>query len=182
MHRKTVRHFDLPGHAHELTFSCVDRANLLVDDAIRMWLADSISRARKLHGFHIWAYVFMPNHVHILIFPMEVAYATNKVLQSIKQPVGRRVLNRARSIGGPGIGQEVVECALRRGRFWQDGPGYDRNVTSTRVARDIVTYIHSNPVRRGLVQQPGDWYWSSAGAWEGTSTGPLEIDRESFPT
>ncbi len=31
-HRKRVRHFDEPGHVHELTFSCYERRPLLVDD------------------------------------------------------------------------------------------------------------------------------------------------------
>lgn len=34
-HRKRVRHFDEPGHVHELTFSCYQRRQLLVDDHIR---------------------------------------------------------------------------------------------------------------------------------------------------
>ena len=40
--------------------------------------------------------------------------------------------------------------------------------------------IHCNPVRRGLVENPEQWYYSSAGAWQGDN-GPLEIDFDTYP-
>ncbi len=47
-------------------------------------------------------------------------------------------------------------------RFWQEGPGYDRNLSSPAVIEAAIDYIHLNPVRRGFVQQAVDWTWSSA--------------------
>jgi len=41
-------------------------------------------------------------------------------------------------------------------------------------------YIHYNPGRRGLVESPEEWYWSSAGFWVKGIEGPVEIDRESL--
>jgi putative transposase len=35
-------------------------------------------------------------------------------------------------------------------RFWQEGPGYDRNIASPDHLNDCINYIHGNPVRRGL--------------------------------
>jgi hypothetical protein len=31
----------------------------------------------------------------------------------------------------------------------------------------MIEYIHANPVRRGLVQRPEDWKWSSSGWADG---------------
>jgi hypothetical protein len=36
-----------------------------------------------------------------------------------------------------------------------------------RPAAAVIDFIHANPVRRGLVEQPTDWEWSSARFWEG---------------
>ena len=182
MHRKSIKHFDVLGHAHELTFSCVDRADLLVDATIRSWLVDSISRARIKHQFHLWAYVFMPNHVHLLVLPIGESYEIKKILQSIKQPVGRRVMNRAKGIGELRIDKKIMEHVTNRGRFWQAGPGYDCNVLDSRTAIEMAEYIHHNPVRKGLVDKPEDWIWSSAAAWAGNPTCPLKIDKEMFPS
>jgi hypothetical protein len=68
-HRKRVRHYDLPGHAHELTFSCYRRLPLLVDDSTREELARTIDRAVSRHGWHLSAFVFMPEHVHLVVLP-----------------------------------------------------------------------------------------------------------------
>ncbi|MGA2620849.1 MAG: hypothetical protein ABSF26_24775 [Thermoguttaceae bacterium] len=59
-HRKRIRHFDDPGHVHELTFSCYQRWPLLTDDVWRGMLAESIDRAVDGHRYRLAAFVFMP--------------------------------------------------------------------------------------------------------------------------
>src|SRR5688500_19034631 len=67
---RKVRHsFNLPGHAHELTFSCYQRLPLLSRDRTRQWFIEALESARKIHRFQLWAYVIMPEHAHVLIFP-----------------------------------------------------------------------------------------------------------------
>jgi putative transposase len=46
-------------------------------------------------------------------------------------------------------------------RFWQEGPGYDRNLTNPKVIASSIDYIHLNPQRRNLVKEPIEWRWSS---------------------
>jgi putative transposase len=38
-------------------------------------------------------------------------------------------------------------------RFWQEGPGYDRNLKQPSTVRARIGYLHLNPVRRKLVTQ-----------------------------
>jgi len=45
-------------------------------------------------------------------------------------------------------------------RVWQRG-GYDLNIWSEKKGLEKLNYMHNNPVKRGLVAQPGDWPWSS---------------------
>jgi hypothetical protein len=45
-------------------------------------------------------------------------------------------------------------------RVWQRG-GYDLNIWSEKKRLEKLNYMHNNPVKRGLVAQPGDWPWSS---------------------
>ncbi|MEX0724922.1 MAG: hypothetical protein WD065_01550, partial [Planctomycetaceae bacterium] len=46
-------------------------------------------------------------------------------------------------------------------RYWQEGPGYDRNLFSREAILAAIDYIHENPVRRGLCRRAIDWRWSS---------------------
>jgi putative transposase len=45
--------------------------------------------------------------------------------------------------------------------FWQERY-YDFNVWSAEKEAEKLDYIHHNPVKRGLVEHPEDWAWSSA--------------------
>ena len=55
-------------------------------------------------------------------------------------------------------------------RFWQEGPGYDRNLNTCRAVEAAIDYIHLNPVRRGLCHRARDWRWSSARFYESGGT------------
>jgi putative transposase len=61
-------------------------------------------------------------------------------------------------------------------RFWQRGGGYDRNVTEPATLRQMIDYIHNNPVRRGLVREPTEWIWSSARFYAGQEQVPIRMD------
>ena len=47
-------------------------------------------------------------------------------------------------------------------RFWQEGPGYDRNIDNGKTLEAVLEYIHLNPVRRKLCESASAWPWSSA--------------------
>jgi len=179
-YRKRCKRYDEPGHAHELTFSCFRNQALLLEDDSRKCFADAVNAARNKHRFDVWAYVVMPEHVHLLVRPRENDYSVSAILKSIKQSVSRKVIARLRR-ESPSL---LASLASGRGDspycFWQDGGGYDRNIRSGATLRHAIDYIHRNPVRRGLVGRPGDWLWSSFGDWELARAGPIPIDRESF--
>ncbi len=176
--RKRVQHFDEPGDAHFLTFSCYHRMALLSKDRTRSWLAEAVEDARTKHRFDLWAWVFMPEHVHLLIWPRHAEYKTDKVLADIKRPVGRKAV-RWLEANRPAFLERLTVRNRNRTyrRFWQAGPGQDRNVCDVATAHQIVEYIHTNPVTRGLVAQPKDWPWSSASEWAGKEATILKIDR-----
>ena len=67
--RKTCKRFNEPGHAHSLTFSCFKRHPFLSRARTRRWMIDAIRGTCKKHNIGIWAYVIMPEHVHLLIYP-----------------------------------------------------------------------------------------------------------------
>jgi putative transposase len=91
-HRKTCKRFNEPGHAHALTFSCFHRRAFLSKDRSRLWFTDALDRARLKHKLHDWAYVIMPEHAHLLIWPTDPEYDVSQILSTIKQSVAKRAL------------------------------------------------------------------------------------------
>jgi REP-associated tyrosine transposase len=85
----------------------------------------------------------MPDHWHALIWPC-FPLTISRVVQDIKYVSSRR-LNRQREIRG----------TLWQHQFW------DRFVRHPKEFNDRFVYMHFNPVRKGLVEKPEDWRWSS---------------------
>jgi putative transposase len=174
MHRHA---YNDPGHAHFLTFSCYHNHQFLADDHVRHLLAEAINGARQIESFSLWAYVFMPDHVHLQIHPNEDEYSIPAILRRIKEPVTRAV---ARYWGEAAPNKLDLMKAHQGGRIvhrlWQAGAGYDRNLPHFDAVNKAVEYIEWNPVRRGYVTKPTDWIWSSARAREGMRDVPLGID------
>jgi putative transposase len=61
------RSYNDPNHAHELTFTCYHRFRFLTSDRTCGWLAEAIQEARVKLDFALSAYVFMPEHVHLIV-------------------------------------------------------------------------------------------------------------------
>ena len=181
--RKRCRRHNEPGHAHGLTFSCFQRQPFLSRDRSRQWLIDAIERARARHSFHLWAYVIMPEHAHLLVYPAVEGCRIEAILTSVKKSVSNRAIVFVRSQAPEFLArmtdrQPNGKVAIR---FWQRGGGYDRNLWNPRYIWEMIDYIHGNPVRRGLCRGPLDWPWSSACEYRQPGSGLIRIDGESLP-
>jgi len=176
LHRKKVVHYDGELDARSLTFSCYQRLPFLGRDRARAWMIQAIRLAREKHPIHIWAYVVMSEHIHLLIWPHERSFKVENLLSTAKQSVSKRALNWLRN-NDP----QYLATLTGSFHFWQDGPGYDRNLYSPKAIWNDIDYIHENPVRRGLVEQAAQWEWSSARAYAGWPDPLIPIDFESLP-
>ncbi len=151
--------FNIPGHAHELTFSCFHRFKFLQAERCCQWLADAIAHAREKHGFWLWAYVFMPDHVHLILYPHRETYDMAAILKSLKQPVGDRAVAFLEAEKSPWLARMTRQRGQRTERlFWQSGGGYDRNITCPRTLLRMIDYLHQNPVRKQLVAAAQEWF------------------------
>ncbi|MCZ6532917.1 MAG: transposase [SAR324 cluster bacterium] len=180
--RKTIRRYNIPGQAHFLTFSCHQRLPLLVGENTLGWIVDAIARAKDKYRFALWAYVIMPDHAHLLVFPLHSGCDISAFLKAVKQSVARKARIEWANIDSELLNKLAVKRAGKPAfRFWQAGPGYDRNIRTDDELVEKVNYIHNNPVTRGLADNPQDWEWSSARWFQGIREVPLDIDDATFP-
>ena len=135
-----------PGDSHFYTTSTDFRRKHFLDDRICQALAKRINEAAEKHRFAVLAYVFMPDHIHLLIHHLDEVYSMEVIAKAIKQGVS----NRAKSQGW-------ISTDL-----WESGGGHDRNIFSERARKNAISYIHENPVKNGLVESSVDYFWSSA--------------------
>jgi putative transposase len=179
--RKTRKVYNTPGEPHELTFSCFNRRKFLCKDRTRKFFVRAVKMARSTHEFHLWAYVIMPEHVHMIVFPTREKYDMSAIQKPIKQSVSGKAINYLKQ-ENPGT-LKLLETGLKKEpyHFWMAGGGYDRNVITYPALKHKVNYAHNNPVRRGLVDEPSAWKWSSFNEWQKPCSGPLSLDLDSFP-
>jgi REP element-mobilizing transposase RayT len=107
-----------------------------------------LQTTRERYPFFLYAYVLMPNHFHLLVEIIEVP--TSRLMQALLTGYARW-FNRVHG---------------RRGHVFQ---GRYKAVVCERESYllELVRYIHLNPVRAGLVKQPGAWKWSGHGEYLG---------------
>ena len=141
---------------------------LLASDPWRQLLCTSIRTALAAHSFRLVAFVLMPEHVHLLVYPTVSEPKIDKFLFALKRPFSFQIKRLLMASGSDLVDQLTIRERPGKTtfRFWQEGPGYDRNFSGERATLQAIDYIHQNPVRRGLVRCAREWKWSSARWYE----------------
>jgi putative transposase len=162
------------GDLHFVTFSCYRRLPLLGTPRARNLFVRVLGEIRERHGFLLFGYVVMPEHVHLLISEPKIG-TPSTVLQMLKQTVSRRMRKYKRRAGKnqlcfpfPGDEKELPQ-------FWQPR-FYDFNVYTAKKWKEKLEYMHANPVDRKLVKHPGEWPWSSFWFYAKGSPGLVALD------
>ena len=177
-HRKRIKHYEDPGHLRELTFSCYRRQPLLVDDSWREMLSRSTDAASERHDCRLAAFVYMPEHVHLLFFPLPGAAAIEHLIKAIKRPYSYRIKQQLVASQSPLLYELTVRQrpGVMTFRYWQEGPGYDRNLFKPDAVLAAIDYLHLNPVRRKLCERAVDYRWSSA-CWFASGSSDAALPR-----
>jgi putative transposase len=152
-----LRRFHRSGQSHFVTFCCYHRRRLFTTDESRRILESALERVRHSYKLYVYAYVVMPEHVHLLLSEPQQDTLAN-ALKSLKQGVSRRLLGNAE-------------------HFWQKRY-YDFNIRNYPQFLEKLRYIHRNPVRQGLCERPEDWEWSSFRHYATGCEGRVQIESE----
>jgi putative transposase len=109
----------------------------------------------------------MPEHVHLLMWPTRSDTTVDDLswfLAAVKRPFSAQVKEHLESTGRNLLKRLTIRTRPGKTafRFWQEGPGYDRNLQTEKSVTASIDYIHHNPVTRKLVQNIAQWRWSSA--------------------
>ena len=91
--------------------------------------------------YRLFAWIVMPNHVHALLQPLN-DWTVAKIVSSWKKFTARRIA--------------VDALPIWHREYW------DRYIRNQNHFAKAIDYIHSNPVKAGLVNKAENWPWSSA--------------------
>jgi putative transposase len=139
----------------------------------RDYILSVLEQTRKRYRFVVVGYVIMPEHIHLLLSEPEVG-TPSTVMQVLKQRTARALLPKVKR-GDPRQSKLFGEYPARA-PFWQ-ARFYDFNVRTEKKRIEKLRYMHSNPVERRLVAEPGDWRWSSYRFYFLDEAGPVRVNE-----
>ena len=172
-----------PGQLQFITTGTYRRAPLFLSERFCRAFVATLTRLRAETGFHRIGWVLMPDHFHLLLRP-EPAEATSRIVKRLKEETARQILRALRDHRQHAWCRKMLEW-LRlppsvhdesHYRVWQRR-FYPFNVHSEKKRMEKLDYMHHNPVKGGLVKEPGDWPWSSWRFYFRQDASILEMDR-----
>lgn len=172
-----------PNLFHYVTTVTHRRTRLFSCDIYCDLLIQAIAKTRADLPFKLVGYVIMPDHVHLLLNPLE--RDIRKTMNLVKGRAARSILTEIRNRNDKDLLRKLgYSGRSSRGqthRVWQRGFS-SIDIESDKFIRQKLGYIHMNPVRAGLVDHPAKWKYSSCGAFlpKGTVEVPIEIDFAAF--
>ena len=125
-----------------VTTSSWGKRPLFQTDRMARLLIDVLLHYRTAHKYALHEFVVMPDHFHIMVTPAETL---ERCIQLIKGGFSFRVKKEL------GFTAEVWQTSF-----------HDRRVRDALEYNRFRQYIHENPVRRGLCDEPSAFPWSSA--------------------
>jgi len=160
-----------------ITVIAKDRLPVFQTDTIKIITCKAIDEARRSCGFLLFAYVIMPDHLHLLT---SQPTTSSEVLRYVKGTIGHRVIEYLKEKNfQTSLAKLRHEDWKRNHRhsLWQKESNAFP-IFSEGLFMQKVNYIHQNPIRAGLVESAIDYRWSSMRCWQRCEfeDEPLRVD------
>lgn len=155
------KNIDIGAAYYYITATFTEWLPLLKNAEVRNIVCDEIIRALEECGGVLSAFVLMPDHLHLLVYLPEAGLlhkfnkhwrgrSARRITQYAEQRSATRILETMKRHANGGKSYAVWKEQVR-----------SLPIYSQQKLYAMLTYIHSNPVRRGLVTHPGNWEQSS---------------------
>ena len=166
-----------------ISFATVYWIDVFTRESYLSVLADSVTYCRAHKGMEVYAYCFMPNHVHLVFRSNNgdpaglirdfKSFTSKKIVQLIEDnPVESRKEWLLEMFEKAAKSNPTVSYR----QFWQQH-NKPIELWSDKVIKQKIDYIHNNPVISGFVTDIIDWKYSSARNYQDDHT-ILTIDSD----
>ncbi len=159
--------FANPAHPHFLTCTVVEWLPVFTRQEATQILFDSWNYLQRNQGLQLYGFVVLENHLHAVaqteslpaIWSNFKSYTARRIIDLLAKHHADTLLERMR-----------FTCKAKRidreYQFWQEG-SHPQVIDGEEMLRQKLDYIHQNPVKRGYVDEPEHWRWSSARNYAG---------------
>ena len=174
---RTRYRFTAPSLPHFLTCTVVEWLPVFNREETACILLDSWRFLIHHRGLRLYGYVILENHLHAVAQAPDLP----KTWHAFKTWTARATLQHLERQGYHHLLRRLhfacrSDSRDRIHRLWQEG-SHPQVIEHEAVLRQKLEYIHHNPVKRGYVESPEHWRWSSARDYA-DRPGPVEVYRE----
>ena len=155
-----LKRFHVAGSLYFITSVVENHEPVFVDENCVRPLLSALNEYAKKCYVQIIAFVVLPDHLHLLICPKSQNPTISAFMKSVK---GRSAI-------------EINKIKGRKGRLWQH-QFIDHIIRSNEDYRSHIEYIHYNPIKHGLCDNPEDYRWSSYRFYELDEDVGIEINK-----
>jgi REP element-mobilizing transposase RayT len=170
--------------AYYLTLTIVGWVDVFTRKNHKLAIIDSLRYCQKEKGLEIFGYCLMSSHLH-LIARAEDNFNLSDILRDFKKFTSKAIIKQI--LDEPESRREwMIEYFSKAGenlkgitnyKLWQDG-NHAEVISSNKFFDEKLQYIHLNPVKELIVENPEDYFFSSARNYAGLNN-YLEIVLES---
>ena len=154
--------FGEPHRPHFLTCTVVGWLPVFTRPETVQIIFDSWKFLHDHDRMSILGYVILENHLHFIGTSPDLSkqvgdfksFTARKIIDQLKAWKAETILEQLRY-------QKVRHKTDREYQLWQEG-SHPQEIYDEAMLRQKLEYIHYNPVRRGYVDKPEHWRYSSA--------------------
>jgi len=158
-----------------LTFTVIDWVDVFTRKEYKIAITDSMNYCVEEKGLIIYAWVIMSNHVHV-IWQAEDGFRLSDIIRDFKKFTAKKILHlmetepESRKVWllrkFKYAGQRIKRVS--KYKFWKDGNhAILLEPNQPKMIDQKLDYIHQNPVRALIVENPEDYIFSSAKDYSG---------------
>jgi REP element-mobilizing transposase RayT len=131
-------------------------------------LLEAFTHRQQEHGWNLYGYVILENHCHFVAQAPNLdeqiarfkSCTARQIIDYLREHRVTRILNQLRAL-------KKHHKDDREYQLWEEG-SHPQILFSEEVLRQKLDYIHFNPVKRGYVDLPEHWRYSSARNYQGS--------------
>ena len=137
---------------------------LLKPDSHKDIILNSLSFLQKDERITLYAFVIMPNHIHLIWQPYG-EHLPKKIQHSFLKYTAQQIKFELLKNNPAELEPCKVDAADREYQFWERNP-LSIELYQEKVFLQKLNYLHRNPVKAGLCKYPEEYRYSSARFYE----------------
>jgi len=172
-------HAENENKIHFITLTTIEWLDIFTKPEYFKILEQSLKYCQQNLGLLLYEFVFMTNHIHLII-QAKNDFKLSQIVASYKryttENIKKLITNDSRKYIKALINSSFYKQTGNTFQLWQEY-NYPEVIIDEKFLFVKLNYIHQNPIRKGYVENPEDWKYSSAKFYLNGDKSILTIDQ-----